>query len=100
MSIDRQINESTRSTSESEKLLEAAQAAVKAEQIADRAGALLNDIQVGDKCPVCGEIITTLPETTTSDDLSKAISHFEEINTAYLKSRDELDAFGKSKALL
>ena len=99
-SIDRQINESTRSTSESEKLLETAQAAVKAEQIADRAGALLNDIQVGDKCPVCGEIITTLPETTTSDDLSKAISHFEEINTAYLKSRDELDAFGKSKALL
>ncbi len=100
VSIDRQINESTRSTSESEKLLETAQAAVKAEQIADRAGALLNDIQIGDKCPVCGEIITTLPETTTSDDLSKAISHFEEINTAYLKSRDELDAFGKSKALL
>ena len=51
-SIDRQINESTRSTSESKKLLETAQAAVKAEQIADRAGALLNDIQVGDKCPV------------------------------------------------
>tara|TARA_Y100000588_G_scaffold388188_1_gene487820 strand:- start:369 stop:2255 length:1887 start_codon:yes stop_codon:yes gene_type:complete len=99
-SIDRQINESTRSTSESEKLLETAQAAVKAEQIADRAGAILNDIQVGDKCPVCGEIITTLPETTTSDDLSKAISYFEEVNTAYLKSRDELDALGKSKALL
>jgi exonuclease SbcC len=88
VTVEQQRDQALGRSAEAARILEDAEAALLAERHADMAAALRANLEAGEPCPVCGQLVHEIPESKQNGH----VAELEQVVASASTAREEVDA--------